>query len=716
MRKKLRASLALLLLVLLAACSQQPSPNTPDPGTPDPSAPDPDEVVLLEVTEVIDDTTRNKLISFDGETLRFSETTPQLARLTKGSVLVSESSEAAPFGYLRRVSALRQEGGAVLVKTKHARLDEAIAQGSLSVTMPLTPAELDSSQMLLENLSLETDPGGLSPQADDKLDFELQFDRVLLDLDGDDGTTNDQMKLSGKVGLDLFAKVDVDIGWFADAEKVETVIGVTQKAELSFKGFSALKLKKEVKVAQLDFATQTFFVGPVPVVMTPSIELVIGVEGDLRATTTLTVSETATLQAGARWTDKKGWENISKADVDFGFKPPSIDGAGTKLEAFAGPKAKLKFYGVLGPHAFVKAFAKTDVKIPRDPVWKLSAGLKVGAGFDVDLPIVGKLVDLDLTVIDIEKELTRAENSAPSLEISEPTASGTIPVNRPFFLVVDAKDPEDGTPAVVWSSDIDGALGSKSVVRHLFETTGPRLFTVVATDEKGLTASKTVSAEVLNTPPTPLVEATKSIPATVQTLLIGSASDPNDLTEFGFAEGLGVVDCERLAWRVNAPDTLTEASGCEVGVVFNEQGERTVTLSATDLHGATTSVDLTVAVTPPPPNPAPIIEAFTVTDDEGKVLKRGDFVRSNRGGTPLTLVVGARDPEGEALTVQWEASSEEGGFKVVGSSASLTWNPNDSFSSPSAVGGPLVIRATVSDGTTTVLSPELALEWGFVVE
>ena len=712
MRKKLHLSLALLLLVFLAACggNQQPGPTTPG------DTPDPGEVVLLEVTEVVDEATRDKLASFDGDTLRFSETTPQLERLTKGSVLVSEPSEAAPFGYLRRVETVRREGGAVLVDTKHATLDEAIAQGSLSVTMPLTPDALESSQVLLENLTLTTNAGGLSTQADDKLDFELQFNRVLLDLDGNNETKNDQMSLNGKVGLDLFAKVDVDIGWFGDAEKVETVIGVTQKAELIFKGFAALKLKKEVKVAQLDFATQTFFVGPAPVVMTPSVELVIGVEGDLRATTTLTVSETATLRAGARWTDDKGWKNISTADVDFGFKPPSIDGAGTKLEAYAGPKAKLKFYGVLGPHAFVKAFAKTDVKIPRDPVWKLSAGLKVGAGFDVDLPIVGKLVDLDLTVIDIEKELTRAENSAPALEISEPTANGTLPVNRPFFLVVKATDPEDGTPSVAWSSDVDGTLGDKPVVQHLFDTVGPRLFTVVVTDKKGLTATKTVKAEVVNTPPTPIIEVTESIPATVQTLLIGSASDPNDLNEFGRAEGLGVVDCERLNWRVTAPDTLTETSGCEVGVIFNSQGERTVTLDATDLHGATASVDVTVKVTPPPPNPAPIIESMTITDDEGKVLKRDDFITANRGGTTLTLELGAQDPEGETLSVQWEASSENGGFKVVGSGASLTWNPNDSFTPPGATGGPLAIRAAVSDGTTTVLSPVLALRWGVVVE
>ncbi|CAN5868077.1 hypothetical protein BH24DEI2_BH24DEI2_16530 [soil metagenome] len=710
--KKLRIGLALLLLVLLTACGGNQKPIPPGPDTPAPG-----EIVLLEDTEVIDEATRAKLVSFDGDTLRFSETTPQLARLNKGSVLVSEPSEAAPFGYLRRVSEVRRDGAALVIETKHASLDEAIAQGSLSVTLPLTPKELDSNQVLLENLSLTMNAGDLTPLAGDAFDFELVFEKVLLDVDGNDQTKNDQMTLNGKVALDLFAKIDVDISWFADAEKVEFVVGVTQKTTLSFKGFAALKLKKEIKVAQLDFATQTFFVGPVPVVMTPSIELIIGIDGDLRATTTLTVSETATLQAGARWTNKKGWRNISEADVDFGFTPPSIDGAGTKLEAYAGPKAKLKFYGVLGPHAFIKVFAKTDVKIPRDPIWKLSVGLKVGAGFDVDLPIVGKLVDLDLTVIDVEKELTRAENSGPSLKIIAPTVSGTIPVNRPFDLLVDAKDPEDGTPAVAWSSDLDGALGAKFLVQHLFETTGTRLFTVVATDKKGLTVSKTVSAEVVNTPPSPVIEATSSVPATVQTLLIGSASDPNDLNEFGRATGLGVVACERLTWNVTAPDTLTANDGCEVGVVFNQEGARTVTVNATDLHGATSSVSVTVNVTAPPPNPAPIITSRTVTNDEGKVLGSGDFVVANGGGTTLTLEVGASDPEGEALSVQWEASSEEGGFIGIGSGTSLIWNPNDSFTPPRATGsGSLVIRAAVSDGTTTVRSPDLALEWGKIIE
>ena len=711
--KRLWKLLAPVLVVLLTLVSCGPGGgNLPPPNE--------DEVIIPDTTKVIDQATRDLLTAFtEAGTLHFAETTPQLLALAVGDVVVSEPAGAAAFGFLRKVTGLRADGAGLIVETEAATLDDAVDQGELIVAALLTPDQLVATQIYLEGVSIQpmSELDALQGGAD-KYDFTIELNHVLFDLDGDEATKGDQVVISGKLQFDVLVNLSAKLRLRKPRQEFEVKLGFRQKAELNFDAIAALKLKKEVKVAELTFGTQVFSIGPVPVVFTPKIEVVIGVDGDLRARTKISVIQTASVQIGAKYTSDDGWRNLSSADFGFDFKEPTIDGVGTQAKGFIGPKAILLFYGVAGVGAFGKASGELDMKLGRDPHWLLTAGLSVDLGIEVKLPIVGNLVDFKFVVVDEKFELSRSQNSAPTVKILEPTSGAELTLNRQVALVAEALDLEDGTPSISWSSDVDGALGSNVVSLPTFTTAGPRILTVVATDSHGQSVSKTVTVNVVNTPPAPFGAGPGGpVPATAPALFLGGARDVNDPNEFGNATGMGVVTCDRIGWSVSAPDVLGATSGCQVLVTFNEVGLRTVMLTATDFHGASTSLDMVVSVGPPPPNPAPIITSMSIRNNDGTLLEPDVFIAANNH-VPLTLEVSASDPEGDPLTFSWQASSAGSPFAEVGTSATTIWDPNDVFPTPPPTDSGaalLVIRVIVSDGTTEIYSPQPKFTWGEVI-
>jgi hypothetical protein len=167
-------------------------------------------------------------------------------------------------------------------------------------------------------------------------------------------------------------------------------------------------------------------------------------------------------------------------------------------------------------------------------------------------------------------------NTAPSVEITRPTASDTLYRGVPFVLRGTSFDPnEPGTTldcgSMVWTSNnTTDSLGTGCDVSVTFATTGSRILTLIGTDSQGLASSDAVGVMV-NTPPVdlpPQVEVTSptngsSVNPFMPLSLSATVRDDHD--------GAGDLDYEwRVLWSIGAT-TGSAVIGTTEDIVWTPQ-------------------------------------------------------------------------------------------------------------------------------------------------
>jgi hypothetical protein len=721
-----RSFIVFALTVVMVACGGDG--QKPPPGG---------EVIIPETTKVVDSATRAALTHFDLDSgiMRFSANTPFLQNLRLDDVLVSEPSAAAPYGYLRKVKAIRQEGGEVVLETTQANITDAVTKGGFTVEGDFEVEDVVATVVHLQGVTAEAAPlsDAIAPQVGvgDNYRFRVGFNEVALDVG--EGDVKVKLTLQGELFFNAGWGVHLNIEPCFDVPPVcvdsfEAKIGFEEHFKVTFAGEANAKLTKEIKVASYYFKPLVFFIGPVPVVVNPVVEVFIGATGEVKLSFHYGVTQSAHAIVGSRWTPKGGWKDIT----GFGLKLEGHDqfklDATMSAKAYARALASLKFYDLAGPALGLVLGAEIDVAIPRNPTWVARGGIEGYLAFVVGLPVLGTLKEYRATLFNESFELARAANQAP--KFSNVTSGTTrVDLGRPLYIgphsglvrgYFEVMDPEGDPITLTATSAKDGTV-TLPQANYVFTTPGTRTWTVTARDPHGASASITLRFEAVNAPPVVYTTVgSNEVPATVEYFISARAYDPNS----------GDLACDRLAWNVSAPDLVTPSSsagGCAATVVFGEQGTRTVNVTATDPLGASTSKTLTIYVGPPPPNPAPRITAFAIAAHrepetpacEGngprlvpwncEVPEGGRLIRRNNLGEPerpyyrppLYLWVQASDPNGDPLTITWFCESEGRQAPINDESFGVKHSCDPTGFAPE-VGGTVTVRVEVSDGTTTV--------------
>ena len=358
------AAIALVVAGSLSACGGMPSSVARRGGL----GPPVDEVVIRDETVVLDAAARSMLTeSRDDGTLVFTSADgAQLPDIDVGSVLVSEPSTAAPDGFLRRATAIDDSAPGVLtVTTEQATFGEAIQKGSLSVEFTIDASDPDDFTPAIAGVALlpSSSVGGHASAANGPGPAALEdgigltFDVIVYDGDDDEDTKHDQVKALGEIRLKPVIKVDLDFdcqGFLCLDSDIDFMfkVGVEEVARIGLtgKGVLGLTIKETVTLGTYKGAPKTFFIGPVPVVITPKLVIELRFDGSVGVTVSYEVSQTLTAVVGAEYDDE--WNNLSELDNDFAVGPVHTD---SPISAVVNGKAKgalrgeLMFYGIVGP-------------------------------------------------------------------------------------------------------------------------------------------------------------------------------------------------------------------------------------------------------------------------------------------------------------------------------------------------------------------------------
>lgn len=367
--------------------------------------------IIPATTHVLPEPTTRLLtkVSADGAEYTFTQSTAALAALSPGEVMAGGSCVTAPYGFLRRVTAVRSVGTQTIVKTAPAALEDAIEQARVEFNQALKPESIQQAA-LAAGVSTPVTAVGASEPA-----FHLELQKVVVfDADGNSATTGDQVIASGSLDV----KPTISFRWETRQDATPVIkfaINAEQRAELNLEAKLAKdSLKAEKELARYILTPITVMVGILPVVFVPEVTISVSANGQVQVGVKTGITEDATVTAGAEYAGGQ-WTPIAQYTPQFTFTPPTLYGT-LETKGAIGAGVALLLYGISGPYAEVNGYLELKADTRSAPWWELFGGMHAPVGVDGDLLGVPPI---ELIAIETKTKLAQASAicaSAPQLQ------------------------------------------------------------------------------------------------------------------------------------------------------------------------------------------------------------------------------------------------------------------------------------------------------------
>lgn len=344
------------------------APTVPEPAAPydapvppDPSTPRQTSVITPRAVEGFNSTTGTMVV--DGAT-----------SLRPGDDVAVGIGPNTPYGALRKVTSSAMAGGDTVLQTTETTLQDATPGGTIDqhiTAAEMVPPHLTSSRSLRS----------------DGISFSRRGKRIHAKFAVKGSRLRDlECSTSGRIGiygdLSFTPGIDVDASWslfggfsahfiaFADAH---AEVGLTAEAgaECTF----------EQTLWEHHLTPIEFFIGPIPIVILPELELSVGAEGSVTGSLTTGIHADAHAQAGIEYSHG-GFHNVSSFTKSYGFDPPSLE-----LEADVGGEVAVALrgllYGIGGPEVALHAGVNAHITPLHTPFYKITMPISLTAGLTI---------------------------------------------------------------------------------------------------------------------------------------------------------------------------------------------------------------------------------------------------------------------------------------------------------------------------------------------
>ncbi len=306
--------------------------------------------ILMPDGVMLDTETEALVSSAAGDKVVFSGTNDLVESLDVGDVVCAFPCEGAPSGFLRKVNDVQRAGGKTTLTTEQAALQELVRYGNFYGSSDGVTGEAVGTSCTFP--------------------FDIDLDNC-----GD---------LKGQVTLRVDIDISIHIKWKWHIIPVgftfKISAGVDESFSLDLTATRDFSLKEEVKVGTFDLPV----IVAGPLVFFPKVNVYVGFDGNLRAGTNLSCSESLSAEAGFGYDD--GWYTIAKfdsqasADASIPYKPMDA-------KPYVKEEIECLLYDIVGPYIDLVEYIRLHSDPNADPWWTIYAGLQSDGGIDIDLII-----------------------------------------------------------------------------------------------------------------------------------------------------------------------------------------------------------------------------------------------------------------------------------------------------------------------------------------
>jgi len=372
--------------------------------------------------------------------INLSGTTFEIDSLKPGTIIISGITDSTPQGLLRRVTGHYNKN---VITTIDVSLDQVVDNYSFSSTQKLTPKNLSSVSLAK----------GISPRTSfDAFDFNYDFKNVVLydpddtEDNGNEIIANGTVSFNSQFDLDFEIK-DFEIQTFTFKNTNQDEVYLEVSAPTNFKD-----LKQSYVLNWWRFSpfllTTIPTTPPIPIIITPYIELNLDLEGKSSSEISASLSQQAELTFGLSYSEGS-WKPIKKFSNYLLAQRPYFPDE-VELKIIPNQKLVLWLYTSLaGIYGKVYEYGKfTSTKNSNKWKFGIYGGLIGEAG--IDMGIFSHIIpDYNATLFEYEEPFYEAESDIPQTPNTVPFAnflvsptSGNVNANF-YFDASSSKDDED---------------------------------------------------------------------------------------------------------------------------------------------------------------------------------------------------------------------------------------------------------------------------------
>ncbi|BDU51316.1 hypothetical protein [Haliovirga abyssi] len=330
-------------------------------------------VKISDKAVVLDEDTKNKIDEVDIDNNKIIFSVGEEIPYKKDDIIVSGVSDKFPKGLLVKVDSIIEKNGKKEIIFKPAKITDVVEQAKVNKKIKLTKNDIKRVSTNYRGIKIS--------RVDEARDMVCQINTVVYDEDNDENTTDDQIKLEGELSIDPGIDFDIDISGFTIKEfgfGVDSNIS----GNLKITGNLHKTWDKEVKLISYSFMPFNIFIGNVPIVITPSMYLVVGSNGEINGKFKYSLSEQATAEVKISYSNGE-WGGKRELNNNFDFSQPEIE-ANAKFKMYTGAKFEVALYtnAVLAGTGKVLLYFRGEADIDKNPWWNVYGGIEAIIGFN----------------------------------------------------------------------------------------------------------------------------------------------------------------------------------------------------------------------------------------------------------------------------------------------------------------------------------------------